>query len=96
MRLEELTRGQVVGVLHIPGRMLRRDIERLEAVVVIGDFAVILNIEAHREEDILNLALNKSDRMIGAEVNANGHCLIIALGGVYEGLYLFLFNLGEL
>ena len=93
---EKLVCAQIIGILHISRGVMLGNIESLEAVVIVGNLAVILNIESHRKEDILNLALNKSDGMIRAEVNADGHRFIIALGRIDESLNLFLFYLGEL
>ena len=53
--------------------MVLRDIESLEAFVVAYDLGVVLNMEAHRLEDSLALALNECDGVEGSAIELCGH-----------------------
>ena len=64
MGLEKLTVAQIIGILHISGGVMLRDIDTLEAIVVVGDLGIILYREAHVEEDILKLPLHEGYRVI--------------------------------
>ena len=43
-----------------------RDIQRLEAMIIIDDFIIILDCKAHGCENFLTITLYKRNRMIGA------------------------------
>ena len=55
--------GQVEGVLVVAGRVVGRDVERLEVVAVVLDLGPVRDRVAHAEEDLLDLAAYQGDRM---------------------------------
>lgn len=70
--LEQLAVAQVICVLHVASGMMLRNVERLEAVVVVCDLGVVLNGEAHVEEYLVNLALNERYRAVRAGFVSQG------------------------
>ena len=67
--------------------MVLRNVERLEAVVVVGDLGVVLNGEAHVEEYLVNLALNERYRAVRAGIRVAGERLVVDLGAFNEALF---------
>ena len=59
-------RRQVEGVLHLPRRMVGRDVERGEVVPVVLDVGTVGPGEAHLAEDGGELVHHLADRMQGA------------------------------
>ena len=55
------------GVLHVAGRVLRREVQCLENVVVILDFRTFCDIVAEFAEDFHNLLSRDGHRMAGPE-----------------------------
>ena len=62
------------------------NVERLEAVVVVGDFGVVLYGEAHVEENLVNLALNEGYRAVRAGIRVAGEGLVVDLRAVDKAL----------
>ena len=85
--LEQLAVAQVICVLHVASGMMLRNVERLEAVVVVCDLGVVLNGEAHVEEYLVNLALNERYRAVRAGVRVAGKRLVVDLGAFNEALF---------
>ena len=59
-------RRQVEGVVHLPRRMLRRDVERGEIVEIVLDVRALRRREAHLAEDRDDLVDGLADRMDAA------------------------------
>ena len=57
---------EVEGVLHVAGGVLRRHVERLEAVVVVLHLGPVVHQVAHAEEDVLDLLAHDRERMAAA------------------------------
>ena len=70
VRPEEQVVGDVERVPVVPGRMMGREVEGLEVVVVGLDLGPVLDGEAHPGEDRLDLLLEEDDRMGRARVGA--------------------------
>ena len=85
--LEQLAVAQVICVLHVARGMVLRNVERLEAVVVVCDLGVVLNGEAHVKEYLVNLALNERYRAVRAGVRVAGERLVVDLGAFNEALF---------
>ena len=64
MSLQELTVIKIVSILHISCGVMLRNVECLEALVVVYDLVIVLDGEAHAHEDLLDLTGRKGDRMI--------------------------------
>ena len=58
---------QVQRVLHVARRVLGRDVERLEVVVVVLGLGAVDNLVAHAQEDRLDLLAHDGQRMPAAD-----------------------------
>ena len=58
--------SQIEGVVHLPRRMLGRDVERVEVVQVVLDVRALGDGEAHVAEDRDDLLDGLADRMDAA------------------------------
>ena len=58
LRTEQDVVGNIEGVLRIARRVVFRCIERLEVVVIGLDLGTLLDIKAHRTEDLAHLLLD--------------------------------------
>jgi hypothetical protein len=85
----------VEGIVHVPGRMLRRDVQGFEVVPVIVDFGRHGLLEAEAAEEGDDLLAHLGERMEGAEGNAvtgqgrvHGRGLEAAFdGGILDALF---------
>ena len=66
--LQQLTVIEIVGVLHVAGGVMLRNVQCLKAVVIRYDLAVVFNRKAHGSENFFQLALHERDGVIGAAV----------------------------
>ncbi len=57
---------KIEGVVHRPRRMVRRNVERLEVVVVVLDFRAVGDVEAHAREQCFQAFERARDRMQSA------------------------------
>lgn len=70
MGAKEHVFGDVKGVLHIAGRVVRREVQSFIVVVVAIDVRTVLNGEAHPCEDLDDLAHHLMERMFSSEITA--------------------------
>ena len=63
----DVSRAYEEGVLHISRRVVRREVERLEHVIVVLDLGTLGHIIAELAENIHNLLPYNAYRMTGAE-----------------------------
>ena len=63
---------QVEGVLHVAGRVVRRHVEGLEAVVVVLHLAAVVDLVAHGDEDVLELLAHRGQGVAPARGRGRG------------------------
>ena len=57
---------EVERVLHVAGRVVRRHVQRLEAVEVVVHLGPVVDLVAHGDEDVLQLLAHRGQRMARA------------------------------
>ena len=90
MGLQQLTVIEIVGVLHVAGGVMLRNVQCLKAVVIRYDLAVVFNRKAHGSENFFQLALHERDGVIGAAVGIHRQRDIILLCAVDKAVFLLL------
>ena len=79
-----MARGHEEGVLHVARRVVRREVERLEDVVVVLELGAFRDVVAEFAEDVHDFLADDGHRMAGAQLQrVAGHreVLLGALGG---------------
>ncbi len=63
---QEVSAGEIEGVLVVAGGVVGRDVEGLEVVPVVLDLGARLDVVAHAQEDLLDPPAHDVDRVLGA------------------------------
>ncbi len=88
----------VEGILHVPGRMVFRDIQGLEIVEILFNLRPLFNAEAERGKDGTNLFRRQGYRMLAAfsrPATGKGHVKGLAAQAVFDGFLLKVFLPGR-
>jgi hypothetical protein len=71
VRAQQQIRRQVEGVVHVARRVVEREIQRLEVVVIVFDLGTEFDRKSHRNKDVFDLAQDKRNGMVGAGGGTN-------------------------
>ena len=93
MGFQQLTAAQIIGILHIPRRMMFGNIQCLKTMIIVNDFVIIFNREAHALKNTFNFPLNQRNRMIRSIHCIAGQRIIIRFLAFNQSLLFLPLNL---